>query len=167
MVTGKLALGLLTITLAASAAHAQTPPASTAAPAANPVDPGAIQALKDMGAHLQSLKRFSVSTELTGERVLADGQKLQHTATADLDVDRPNRVRIHMASARSERQLFYNGKITTLYTPRRSTTRQFRLPARSASSSASLRKGTTWKFHCPTCSSGAPLPRRLTRSNRR
>ncbi len=43
-----------------------------------------------MGAHLQTLKRFQVSTEMTGERVLADGQKLQHEATADLDVDRPN-----------------------------------------------------------------------------
>ena len=41
--------------------------------------PASIQALKDMGAFLQTLKRFRVSTELTGERVLADGQKLQHT----------------------------------------------------------------------------------------
>lgn len=83
----------------------------------NPVDPGAIQALNDMGAHLQTLKRFRVTTELTGERVLADGQKLQHAATADLDVERPNRARIVMTSARSERQIIYDGKTVTLYTP--------------------------------------------------
>jgi hypothetical protein len=64
--------------------RAQT--AAAGAPAANPVDPAAVQALKDMGAQLQSLKRFRVSTELTGERVLADRQKLQHSASATIDV---------------------------------------------------------------------------------
>jgi hypothetical protein len=112
-----LGAGLLVTVLAAPGAHAQAPAAGTARPAANAVDSSAIQALKDMGAYLQTLKRFGVSTEMTGERVLADGQKLQHVATADLDVDRPNRVRVHMTSARAERQLFYDGKNFTLYTP--------------------------------------------------
>jgi len=103
-----LALGLLALSIAVPDANAQS---------ANAVDPASIQALKDMGAHLQSLKRFRVSTELTGERVLADGQKLQHTATADMDVERPNKMRALMHSARSERQLFYDGKTVTLYTP--------------------------------------------------
>ena len=99
MVRKILALGLLAIALAAPGAYAQTPPAGAAQPAANAVDPASIQALKDMGAHLQTLKRFRVSTELTGERVLADGQKLQHTATADMDVERPNKLRALMRSA--------------------------------------------------------------------
>ena len=111
-------LGLVPMALATSTAYAQTaaPPPGTPA-AANAVDPASIQALKDMGAHLQSLKRFRVSTEVTGERVLADGQKLQHTATANLDVERPNKLRVVMRSARSERELFYDGKTVTLYTP--------------------------------------------------
>jgi len=113
MATTKLALGLLAMWLAAPSIHAQTTPAGTA----NVVDPAAIQALKDMGAYLQGLKRFEVSTELTAERVLADGQKLQHTATADMDVERPNKIRVKMYSARSERELFYDGKTVTLYTP--------------------------------------------------
>lgn len=125
------ALGFLAMVLASTAAFAQPsssspvhpaitpPPPPKAAPAApaNLVDPASIQALKDMGAHLQSLKRFRVSTELTGERVLADGQKLQHTATADMDVERPNKIRVVMDSARSHRELFYDGKTVTLYTP--------------------------------------------------
>ncbi|HEY2256888.1 MAG TPA: DUF2092 domain-containing protein [Variovorax sp.] len=108
---------------AAPAAAPASPPAQASAPAspsqpeANPVDPDAIQALKDMGAQLQSLKRFDVSIELTGERVLADGQKLQHTATASMQIERPNRMRVAMRSARKERELIYDGKTVTLYTP--------------------------------------------------
>lgn len=112
-----LVLGLLALSLAAPGVRAQTAAAGTAAPAANAVDPGAIQALKDMGAHLQTLDRFRVTTTLTGERVLADGQKLQHAATAEMDVDRPNRLRARMSSARSERELIFDGKAVTLYTP--------------------------------------------------
>jgi hypothetical protein len=112
-----LVLGLLVMVLAAPGTHAQTAPAAAAPPAASTVDAGSIQALKDMGAFLQTLKRFWVSTELTGERVLADGQKLQHTATADMDVERPNKIHAFIHSARSERELLYDGKTVTLYTP--------------------------------------------------
>ena len=103
--------------LAVGPAAAQTAAASAAQPAANAVDPAALQALKDMGVHLQSLRRFRVTTELSGERVLADGQKLQHSATAQMDVQRPNKLRARMTSARSERQLIFDGKTVTLYTP--------------------------------------------------
>jgi len=110
MVRKILVLSVLAMSLAAPSTYAQTAPASA-------VDPVAIQALKDMGAFLQTLKRFRVSTELTGERVLADGQKLQHAATADMDVERPNKIRALMHSARSDRELVYDGKTVTLYTP--------------------------------------------------
>jgi len=124
MTSRYLVLGLLAMSAATTGVSAQTAPATTtppaaaaAAPAANLVDPAAVQALKDMGAHLRTLKRFGVSTELTGERVLADGQKLQHTATADMDVDTPSRLRIMMLSARNERELYWDGKVVTLFTP--------------------------------------------------
>ncbi len=117
MVGKFLALGVLTVSLAASGVHAQTATPGAAAPSTNAVDPASVQVLKDMGAYLQTLKRFRVSTELTGERVLADGQKLQHTATADMDVERPNKIRAVMKSARSEREIIYDGKTVTLYTP--------------------------------------------------
>jgi hypothetical protein len=110
--------GLLASSLIAAAVQAQTPSAAaTGSTAANPVAPGAIQALRDMGAYLQSLSRFEVTTEVTGERVLADGQKLQHGATAVMQVARPNRLRAKMTSARSERVLVFNGRTATLYTP--------------------------------------------------
>jgi hypothetical protein len=105
-------LSLLAVLLVAPSTYA-----GAASPAASPVDQASIQALKDMGAFLQTLKRFRVSTQLTGERVLADGQKLQHTATADMDVERPNKIRVLMHSARSERELIYDSKTVTLHTP--------------------------------------------------
>jgi hypothetical protein len=104
-----LLLSVLAMALAAPSAYAQTP-------AANAVDPASTQALKNMGAYLLTLKRFGVSTEVTGERVLVDGQKLQHTVTADLDVVRPNKIRVLMKSARNERELYY-GKTLSLNTP--------------------------------------------------
>jgi hypothetical protein len=108
---------LLTFGFAMSPLAAQTAAAGAAPSVANPLDPAAVQALKDMGAHLQSLQRFRVTTELSGERVLADGQKLQHSATARMDVQRPNKLRVRMSIARSERQLIFDGKTVTLYTP--------------------------------------------------
>lgn len=112
-----LPAGLLALSFAATGLHAQTAPPAAAQPAANAVDAQAVQALKDMGAYLQSLKRFQVSTQLTGERVLADGQKLQHTAAAVMDVERPDRLRAVMTSPRSTRQLIADGKTVTLFTP--------------------------------------------------
>ena len=109
--------GLLVMSVAVSGARAETPPASGAQAAASAVDPASIQALKDMGAYLQTLKRFRVTNELIGERVLADGQKLQHMASAEMDVERPNKIHVLMGSARSERELIYDGKNVTLYTP--------------------------------------------------
>jgi len=108
---------VMALVSAAPSIHAQTATAAGGQAAANAVDPASIKALKDMGTYLQTLKRFEVSTELTGERVLADGQKLQHAATADLDVERPTKLRALMHSARSERWLIFDGRTVTLYTP--------------------------------------------------
>jgi len=113
----KLALTLLALSLAASGVYAQTDAPSAPQAMANPVDAAAVQALKDMGAYLQTLKRFQVKTELTGERVLMDGQKLQHSAAANMDVQRPNKIRVRMFSARAEREIFFNGEQVTLFTP--------------------------------------------------
>jgi hypothetical protein len=49
--------------------------------------------------------------------VLADGQKLTHSASATMDVARPDRLRATMRSARSQRVLYFDGTNATLYTP--------------------------------------------------
>lgn len=106
----KLALPLLALALAAPGVHAETTPGGQ-----NPVDPASVQALKDMGAYLRSMKRYSIATELTGERVLADGQKLQHAAAAELDVVPPHHLHARIHNARSQREIYYDGKTVTLY----------------------------------------------------
>jgi hypothetical protein len=88
MLRKTLMLGLLALSAAATSSLAQTAPAA-AAPAANPVDPASVQALKDMGAFLVTLKRFRVETVHSGERV-QDGQKLTHPP-ARAEVTRPDR----------------------------------------------------------------------------
>ncbi|HMO46145.1 MAG TPA: DUF2092 domain-containing protein [Rubrivivax sp.] len=98
-------------------AQTQAQTAAASPPAAAAVDPAAVQALRDMGAYLQTLQRFAVHSAVTGERVLADGQKLQHSASATLDVERPNRLRALMRTAASERQLVFDGRSVTLYSP--------------------------------------------------
>ncbi len=115
-----LVLSVLAMSLATPGLYAQTAaavPAGTAQQVANAVDPKSIQSLKDMGVHLQTLTRFQVSTELTGERVLDDGQKLQHSATANIEAVRPNMLRARMFSARAEREIFYDGKLATISIP--------------------------------------------------
>ena len=116
MVRNLLAFAVLAASLTVPA-RAQTPASAASQPTASAVDPASVQALKDMGAYVQTLKRFEVSTELTGERVLRDGQKLQHSARADLQVARPEKLRARISSARTERELVYDGKTVTLYTP--------------------------------------------------
>lgn len=118
MTLTKPALALIALALTAPALQAQTgQPVSAGKAAVVAVDPTAMQALKEMGNELQALKRFKVATELTGERVLADGQKLQHSASAVVYADRPNKMRARMISARNERELVYDGTTVTLYAP--------------------------------------------------
>lgn len=113
----KLALGLIALALSAPFAQAQTAAPAPVTAGANAVDYGSISALKEMGNYLQTLQRFQVATQLTGENVLEDGQKLQHSASATLQVQRPNKVRALMSSSRSTRELVYDGKQVTIYTP--------------------------------------------------
>ena len=96
---------------AESGSPGATPPGATA------IDADSIQALKNMGAYLQTLQRFQVKTTLTSEMVLEDGQKLQRSSEAEIQVQRPNKLRALMWSARAERELIYDGKTATLYTP--------------------------------------------------
>lgn len=107
----------------ASASRTAAPPpaasasASASASQQNAVDPAAVQALKAMGTTLQSLRRYEVSLELTGERVLQDGQKLMHSAEADLQVAQPNRLRAQTTTPTTRRVMYYDGKKVTLQFP--------------------------------------------------
>src|SRR5574337_65843 len=108
----KFALAALTLALAAPGLYAAEGQA-----AANPVDPGSVAALKRMGTFLQTLQRFEVKSDRTTESVLADGQKLQNSAVTDTQVQRPNKLRLVSWRGDTEKELVYDGKTVTLYTP--------------------------------------------------
>ena len=112
MITRKTALAVLALVLGAPGLYA----AEGQAPA-NPVDPASIDALKRMGAYLQTLQRFALKSERTSEAVLDDGQKLQNSAVAETQVQRPNKLRLVSWRGGSEKELVYDGKTVTLYTP--------------------------------------------------
>jgi hypothetical protein len=94
----------------AAAAHAQ-PPVANPAPA---VEPGAIAALKRMGAHLRALQSFQVDAVTTDEKVLEDGQKVLTDGTVRVLARMPDRLYADVANDRHERTYLYDGKTFTL-----------------------------------------------------
>ena len=87
-------------------------------PAAAVVNPGAIEALKNMGAYLRSLKSFTVRAESTTDEVLESGQKIQFASTVIVRARLPDRLRLDVTSDRKQRELYYDGKTVTQYAPR-------------------------------------------------
>ena len=107
-----IAFWLASLFFTVSGVYAETAPSK-----ANLVDANSIQALKEMGGYLQTLQRFQATLDLSSETVLEDGEKLQQSATAEIQVKRPNKLRAIMTSARATRDLIYDGKTVTLFTP--------------------------------------------------
>jgi len=93
--------------------HAQTTQTSS-----SDVDADAIVALDRMGAALRSHKSFVVRSEVTNEDVLEDGQKLQYSGTVQIQAQRPDRFRISIMSDTKNRELYYDGKSLTVFSPR-------------------------------------------------
>lgn len=95
-------------------------PAAAAAPVVSPapvVKPQPRDVLKQMAAYLQSLDRFQVRVERTTELILPTEQRLHADQTLDVAVQKPNRLRVNFQNLSGGRQLFYDGKTFSLYTP--------------------------------------------------
>jgi hypothetical protein len=106
-------------TSAVVGAPAAGPPATTADDNAMAnINPEAIVALDRMGVELRSHQNFDVKSDITTEDVLGSGQKLQYTGTLETRARRPNGFRISMVSDLRDRQIYYDGKSVTVYSPR-------------------------------------------------
>ena len=93
----------------------------TAAPAAAPasgIDPDAMAALDKMGAELRSHTNFDMKADITNEDVLNDGQKLQYAGTVEVEARRPDRFKLSLVSDLRDREIFYDGKTVTVFSPR-------------------------------------------------
>ena len=95
----------------AGTARAQTPPAAA-------VEPGAVAALKRMGAYLRSLESFQVDAVTTDEKVLDDGQKVLTDGTVRVLARMPGRLYAEVSNDRHERAYIYDGKTFTLVAKR-------------------------------------------------
>jgi hypothetical protein len=96
---------------------APTPPAAAPAPAANPVEPGALEALRRMSAYIGSFTTFKLTADTTLDVVLDNGQKVQVSGETTYDVRRPNGFVIQVASDLKIRRFYYDGKSLTVYDP--------------------------------------------------
>ncbi len=67
------------LSLAAPGICGKPTPADTSRPVVNTVDPASLQALKKMGAHLQTLQRCQVKAELPSQALLDDARRLQQS----------------------------------------------------------------------------------------
>ncbi|HTW34426.1 MAG TPA: DUF2092 domain-containing protein [Rhizomicrobium sp.] len=92
--------------------------ASDAAASASQVDPDAMAALDKMGAELRSHNNFDMKADVTREDVLKDGQKLQYAGTVEVEARRPDRFKLSVVSDLRDREIYYDGKTVTVYSPR-------------------------------------------------
>ena len=79
------------------------------------VDPAATQLLKRMTDYLDSLKQFSVHTQVTLEDLLASGQRIDIDVSANVAVSRPSKLRAERKGELFEQVFYYDGKTLTLY----------------------------------------------------
>ena len=89
-------------------------PAAAAASAAV-VNAKAIDRLNAMGAHLRSLKAFTVNADVTVEEVLDSGQKVENALTVEIAARMPDKLRVSTTSAERSRKIYYDGKSVTIF----------------------------------------------------
>ena len=113
----------IVLVLAALAAAHFSPAAG--APA---VETEAVDALRRMGAFLETVKSFEIRASTSIDEVLESGQKLQFEDAIHLRVRRPDRLWAQVASDRKTREYFYDGKSFTIYGPRNKLYASFDAP---------------------------------------
>jgi hypothetical protein len=81
------------------------------------VDPKAKELLRQMSDYLGGLTSFRVHVQTTREVILPLKQELDSDHAFDIDVQRPDRMRVNVQSAAGKRQFVYDGQNVTVYTP--------------------------------------------------
>jgi hypothetical protein len=113
-----LAAGVLLAGNGAAWAQQPAAPAPAAAPAptaAAVINAKAVERLNAMGAHLRSLKAFTVNADVTVEEVLDSGQKVENALTVEIAARMPDKLRVSTTSAERNRKVYYDGKSVTIF----------------------------------------------------
>ncbi len=117
---GALALGVLLISgglLAQSARHVavNTAKPSTIQPKTAPeVEPVASQAVKTMSDQLLAAKSFSFTARVMREEPATNGQMLDFFRLINVQVQRPNKMRMEVRSGDSDVNIWYDGRNVTI-----------------------------------------------------
>ena len=78
------------------------------------IAPQAERILSAACQYLAETPYFSLTAEIWREHVTASGQKLQFSRTVNMEVKRPNRLHMEIASPHSQRGFWYDGKSLTI-----------------------------------------------------
>jgi len=81
------------------------------------VDPSAMKTLKRMTDHMSGLKQFSVRTQVTLEDLLDSGHRIDLDVSANIIIERPNKLRAERRGDPLDQTFYYDGKSLTLYNP--------------------------------------------------
>jgi len=103
----------LTVTLIITSLTAWVARAAPAGTQTN-VAPQAERILASACQYLQEMPYFGLTAEIWREHVTSSGQKLQFARTVNMEVKRPNRFHMDIASPHSQRGFWYDGKSLTV-----------------------------------------------------
>lgn len=133
--------------------------AQTAEEVAASMDPAAMQAMDKMSAYLLTLGAFRITGEASTEQVLMTGQKIQFGGTFDILAKRPNAFKIVTQSDIQHREMYYDGKAFTIFSPRSGYYASF--PAASSIGLTIDKARREYGIELPLadCSPGAPTRR--------
>ncbi|HUD30900.1 MAG TPA: DUF2092 domain-containing protein [Novosphingobium sp.] len=125
--------GICVVVLAAMAnapAAAQPSTASTEASTDEAVvEPEALAAMDRTSAALQALPGFTLKSDVTTEKVLETGQKLQFGGTVDIALHRPDAFKIVASSDIQQREFYFASGTFTVYAPTRKYYASAKAPA--------------------------------------
>lgn len=100
--------------LAVAAACAIAAPAAAQAPARNPIDPNAVEAVRAMSAVLAAAPAVTVHAEIDYDVVMHSGRKLRFAAAIDAAMRRPDGLAVEYLSDLGGKKLWYDGKTATI-----------------------------------------------------
>ena len=114
---GATLLGSAESALAAPSGSVRAAGTTASTPQNKAVDPDVLKTFQKMGVFLRSLTALHLTAETMTDEVTENGQKIQYSAVVDLFARRPDRLRVDITGDRMRRELYYDGKTFTQYSP--------------------------------------------------
>jgi hypothetical protein len=117
LASGVTLLGPSSKAFAAPAGTVRTAGNKTAASRNKAVDPEVMKSFERMGAFLRSLRSLHITSQTTTDEVSDSGQKIKISSVVDIFARRPDRLRVDINGDRMHRELYFDGKTFTQYSP--------------------------------------------------